>query len=612
MKFKIAAGILAFISVFALSRMIVLIISEENFYPLANSIISFFLWLAIWNFFCNVKNVITPRRLIFSLILGIIFSMFMVFGANIFSSETTGIDLIKTWLVIFAGTPFFAALVIWIFNFIDEFEISSDSCESISIKKIFFISWLLIFAAWIPSLLAQFPGIFSYDAPGQVKMYMDNVNNFFQPPAHTILLGFCTVNLGNFLGSHEQGFLIYILLQMSLLSAVLAALIAYMSAKNLSKTFRICCIVFFMFFPMFQIMAISATKDVLFSVFFVAIILILSVSLEKSVKYFYSMIISVSFLCMIFRSQGVYVFVFGMLCGILLIKNQRLKLFKVMAASLGLYFIYVNVMTGIFHYEKDITVSLREMASVPVVQISRVAALRQDELPPEVIETVRNYIPDFEYYKIKNIRGCSDPVRARFQSKLLLEYPHEFFNLWKILALNYPVDYFDAFCNLTSGQWYPDLYFEKYYGGQPYFQYESFKRDSEGYILIERGSFNDKLTLDAEKSLLLIENKTFPEFKLLYDFYYSLAYYGLYEKFPVISMLFSTGFTFWILLILTFYCLYKKNYRALFPASFIIGLWLTMILGPLALYRYTFPLVISIPIFLTYILSDKTNGGEKI
>ena len=600
MRGKITAGILAYFAILSLSRMLV---RAENFQPLLdNSIFSIFIWLAIWKFFLETSKLIQRRALIFSLILGGIFSAFMVLGVNILYEETTGINHAKTFGIILGGTPFFAAFLIWIFNFFDEFKISAN--ESVDVKKFFLISWALIFAAWIPGLLAQFPGIFAYDSTGQIVLYRDSLIHFMHPPIHTALFGFCTSTLGEFLGSYERGFLIYTLLQMLILAAVEAAILAYMAAQNLPKVFRICWLIFFMFFPLNSIMAISATKDVLFSAFFAAMLLIFFMLKENPSKRFYAVAILICFLCISFRSQGIYVFAFGIFFGILIMKAQRRQLFKIAAASFGLYFLYVNILTGFFDGKRDFVYSLHEMVSVPVVQISRVAVLRQNELSVAEIELIKKYIPSFEDYRAENLRGCSDPVRGLFQAQLFYDNPREFLNLWKDFALKYPLDYFDAFCRLTCGQWYPDLSFRKYYDGQPYFQYESFKRDAENYVVVERGDRQDRLFFDdGTSSVILIQNKTFKGFNWLHDFYFRLAYKNSYERVPVISMLFSAGFTFWLILILIFYCAYKKYWRALFPAAFIIGLWLTMILGPLTLYRYTFPLLLTIPIFLTYILN---------
>lgn len=42
-----------------------------------------------------------------------------------------------------------------------------------------------------------------------------------------------------------------------------------------------------------------------------------------------------------------------------------------------------------------------------------------------------------------------------------------------------------------------------------------------------------------------------------------------------------------------------KSFKSLYPLSFVFALWLTLLLGPVVLYRYVFPIAIALPIFAT-------------
>ncbi|MBU3841238.1 MAG: hypothetical protein IAA25_09745, partial [Candidatus Ruminococcus intestinipullorum] len=44
------------------------------------------------------------------------------------------------------------------------------------------------------------------------------------------------------------------------------------------------------------------------------------------------------------------------------------------------------------------------------------------------------------------------------------------------------------------------------------------------------------------------------------------------------------------------YCIYKKKYTMAVPFSILVGLWLTLMLSPVVLLRYAYPLIVSIPI----------------
>lgn len=550
------------------------------------------------------------RNLILSIISGVFFSACLIFGENIFRYDTAVANFPCSLFAVHCSL--ITAVVFFIFKFAPKLNeiFYFDLAEFFSLKRIFFISWLLIFLVWLPALFAQFPGIFAYDALAQVLTYNLNLIWLHFPPAHTFLLGFFTSTLGKFFGSYEVGFLIYTLLQMAALSATFAAILAHMFKKKLSGVLIIAWQIFFMLFPLNPMMAMSATKDIFYSIFFALMIL----SLENiSSKKFFLPIILTSFLAIIFRPQGIYVFLFGMFFGILLIKNLRKKILQITFACAGLFFLYNFAVINFFGAVKDENDTVREMSSVPIVQLSRVAIYRREKISDEEFLEIKKYIPNVETYAEKISQGSSDFLKANFNSALVKENPKKFFELWKKFLLKYPADYFDAFCRLTAPLWYPPLEFEKYYSAQPYFQYESFKLNGDEIIFVENPFENRThriFKIDAsfqigkrfisgeetKNNLIVVENKILFGLERLNNFYKNLAYNYSYEKIPVVRFLFSSGFIFWLLMIYIFYCVAVKNYRGLFPASFLLGLWLTMIFGPITLYRYIFPIAICLPI----------------
>ena len=310
---------------------------------------------------------------------------------------------------------------------------------------------------------------------------------------------------------------------------------------------------------------------------------------------------------MIFRSQGVYVFILGSAISFLLLKNQRVHFGKIFVACLTLYAIYSGVLFGLFEVKNNKIYSLHEALGANVVQLSRVGVYRADELTKEELQSIQNYIPDYRAYEHKAAQGSSDPVKGSFRAELVAEDPKKFFNLWLNLGKKYPIDYIDAFGRLTVGEWYPNLNFRQYYDVQPYFQYKSFKlsEDGKNIIFINGLNPNDQTVfVEAEYFPIVIENYPLKGFAWLNKFYEKLTYNYSYEKIPIVSMIFSTGFTFWLIVIYCLWCIYRRRYNLLAAAMFPVALWLSMIMGPVALYRYTFSLAMTIPIFFTKILTD--------
>ncbi len=67
------------------------------------------------------------------------------------------------------------------------------------------------------------------------------------------------------------------------------------------------------------------------------------------------------------------------------------------------------------------------------------------------------------------------------------------------------------------------------------------------------------------------------------------------QKIPVVSMLFSMGFLFWVFVFAGGYAYYRKKYGLLLPFAMLGLLWLTVILGPTYLPRYVLVLWFALP-----------------
>ena len=608
MKKIIAPWLLAYVSLVGFTHM------QADEKILSNSVFAIPIWVATTLFFRALAPKLNRRLAIVSVVGGIFFSACMIFGANIFAKDSMLIEHFSTWLNIFAGTIFFAAIISWILlNVSKANEFFSARTlrrfdKSISERKYFLISWGLIFVAWLPTLFAAYPGIFGYDSPLQVAFYTKGAVEIVHPPLHTWLLGFCTVTLGKIFGSYERGLLVYSLLQMLCLSATFAAIQLFMLRRKLSGALRGGWQIYFMLFPLNSIMAISATKDIFYSIFF-ALFVLFMIEFAGNERQTLATIflIATGFLSMVFRSQGVYVFLLGSVISFLLLKNQRVHFGKIFVACLALYAIYSGVLFGLFEVKNNKTYSLHEALGVNIIQLSRVGVYRANELTQEELQAIKNYLPDFRAYESKTARGSSDPVKGTFRADLVAQDPKKFFELWLTLGKQYPIDYVNAFGRLTVGEWYPNLNFRKYYGGQPYFQYKSFKLSADGKDIIFVNGLNPNEEIafvKADAFPIMIKNSPLKGFTWLDKFYGKLAYEFAYEKIPVVSMICSTGFIFWLIVLYCLWCVYRQRYRLLAAATFPLALWLSMVMGPVELYRYTFPLAMTIPIFFAVILTD--------
>lgn len=594
----IIIAILSFMSVYALGGMLKV---TSDLHTLSNSLLGLFVYIAAFYLFSKVNKLNIPKRLwIISNILGIIFSFWMVAGVNVLMFNTTNLNHLNVWFKVVCGVPMFAALIIFIFSVIPKINTVSFSkkVESklnyfFSIKKNFLIIWLMIFLAWLPGLIASYPGIYAYDSAYQINSFMSGQINLQHPLVDTYLIGFCIIDLGKFLGSRELGMLVYSVFQMLILSFSFAMIIKYMTKKRVSGLIQSLFLLIFMFLPVNPIMAFSATKDVIYAATFVLVIIMLLRLADDQTLFFNKgyllAFVVVAFINIIFRSQGIYVFLFGAVFGLIYFRKYWIRMLVLILLPLLLFVVYSGPVTKALNGVSNDDVSLHEKMSVPVVQLSRSLYYDTGELSQHEKEKIKSYIPN--YMAIKDSPGIADAMKNTFNSSLFRKNPVTFVKLWVQVGIKKPLTYVNAFSRLTIGLWYPDVNYPDIQADHPYWEYSSWSQKRYAY-----GSF------------VLVKRQTPNFMKWLSDIYYRLSYNNSYQKLPVISMLFSSGFYTWSILIYIAWCLYKKRYRYLFPVSLVLGLGLTLLLGPVVLYRYVFPIALTLPVFFTDIITANSKN----
>ncbi|MBQ2835041.1 MAG: hypothetical protein IJE71_10605, partial [Clostridia bacterium] len=135
-------------------------------------------------------------------------------------------------------------------------------------QKPFFTAgaWGLIFAAYVPLFLIEYPGSFMYDTQRQVFQIARGEYEMFHPLAHTLLIRAC-LSLYGVLQSYEKCAAVYSVVQMLIMSGCFALLCASLSRSRTRKAARLAA-AFFCLYPAHMAFASNCTKDGLFSAFF--------------------------------------------------------------------------------------------------------------------------------------------------------------------------------------------------------------------------------------------------------------------------------------------------------------------------------------------------------
>lgn len=437
-------------------------------------------------------------------------------------------------------------------------------------------AWFFLFACWLVPFLAAWPGIYVIDNVFQMKWFLEGQVSAHHPVIHTYLLGWILKFGKSVLGSYEAGFGIFCLIQMLFLSAVFSYAMKKLE-RYVSVRFRIICILFFALVPYNPVSSFTATKDTIFAGFFLLVVLKTFLFVCEPEKFFLSkreMILYVVqvFLMCAFRNTGIYIFMFSLPAFFIVCRRYWKQVFVMGGGCILVWGLYTGPVYGALHIAEG---NSAEMLSVPMQQLARVMTDNPEKLTEEEKECIRMYIPDYGKYSSR----VADPVKDTFRGDIFDKDPVKFIKLWLQVGVKYPVVYAEAFLLENIGFWNPFMKYPDLGTFLPYIPYHSADLGQvgtswEGQVFIERSD-------------------CFPDIAALYE---RLTEAGDYNRIPGVCFVYSIAVAFWLIFAGIVYCIMKKRYQMAAPFFLLIGLWGTLMLSPVVVFRYGYPLIISLPV----------------
>lgn len=132
-------------------------------------------------------------------------------------------------------------------------------------RKVFLVTWGILFLAYIPVLLAAFPGFYTYDAEAETYMVFTEKYSTYQPLLHVLLLGWTLRIIYHFTQSYNAGILLYLLVQMGVLAACFSYEISFLRSIGIKRWICNLGTAFLALFPTVSMFVCCSTKDTLFS-----------------------------------------------------------------------------------------------------------------------------------------------------------------------------------------------------------------------------------------------------------------------------------------------------------------------------------------------------------
>ena len=512
------------------------------------------------------------RRVVYSAITGIVLGLFLVSG---FCTQSLG--RLRLWDARFwlAVTGISAVLFVLSYLFMGFKGFGGKGAVSDKTRRIIVLSgFVFIFLAWLIQLIGIYPGFFNYDADEQWTMYANSVVTAHHPVLHTYLVGKCLHLSYLVFKTPLQGCFIYLVFQMLVSAFAYAASIRFMLKRGLHVLFSVAAVLWFSFAPTVVICVMSVTKDSLFTPFLILFVLetVTLLTLKDGEKFrWYSVVIWCvsAFLTAVLRNNAMYIMIPFMIVFMIVFRKKKQVFF--LAGVLAALFVYFVPVTKAITVEG---VNEREYLSVPVQQLMRVYHLHGEKLSSDELALIDEA---FEIdAKVVYIPKIADVAKGSLKREYFDEHKKEMIKLWADLGKRYPIEYIEAFFLDNSGFWYPWTTLALTANG------------AEGYYVC--------------RSYLPVWND--PKIPAVMEYYKHYENSGFVCNNPLTMWIFAPATYFYIFWITFMYLMYKRKAEAV-PMAAVFLIWLTFLLGPVALVRYVGFLYAMVPMEMALLSKDE-------
>ncbi|WP_044913841.1 DUF6020 family protein [Butyrivibrio sp. WCE2006] len=451
----------------------------------------------------------------------------------------------------------------------------------------YFRTWMFIAALNFIVLLGVYPGFFVYDAQTEVIEVLSRSFNTHHPLLHVMLLGGSVAFFHKVTGSYNLGIFAYILAQMLVMTWIFTYFLNFLKKHGAGKKYRTVVALFFGMFPTIVMYTLCSCKDGLFSVLLVLTV-VLTIEWEElkgrgeKRRKAWQIIISAVFM-MLFRHNGFYAYLVYAVIVIAAVffgkKRDKFHRATFLIAPVIIYFIINSAIGHAFAAESG---EHQEMLTVPIQQIARVYYYDSESFSDEEKEVLHKYLSEeaLSHYTPR----ISDILKMYFDNKAYEDDKASFWKLWLDKGIKNPISYLNGWFLTSYGYWYPGAVINVYQGNTVF----TFTYTDSSY-------FGYEVELPGERHSFI---------PAIDDFYRKLSIEKFQQNIPVISLLFSPAAYFWLFIYLFLTAVVRRDMK-IYPWLLVLLVWLTVLLGPTYLVRYTIYLWLCAPILVYTVLLRK-------
>lgn len=541
-------------------------------------------------YFDSLKNKLNILGVTTSLLAGIYTALVYVLGKEydgVIRTVTSKSVLAVRMVLIAAATTILSFLVWPLFDLLREKYNQRQKKKPAEMTVGLMMTVMIVM--WIPSLLAIWPGAYSYDAYDEWVMMATGNISAHHPLWHVLMSGGLVEISYKIFGSYNAGIAIYSIAQMLLLALCFALIIRFLREKGAGLPLQIGVLAYYSLHPVIALFSNCATKDVLFSGAEVLFFLYIWDMLENIDRFLAARskvipLIAVSLLTAFGKNNGIYIVAatYVLLLAVVLSSKARKKIgiflivFCISIFTKPIIEIPVNSMFDIASDENA------SALSVPIMQMARVYVYEEENLDQSEREAFLEFVPQEAMSNYKE--SVADNIKSNLDEEYFENHKKEFWNLWLTWGKKYPGIYVTSFVLQTVDGWYPGAVID-------------------GYRFPDAGSYFDyKVAKPGEAKPIL---------KSLNKIYTSIAKDESLQQKGLWFVFFSPG---WYLLIFVWLWLYQISCREFSKAGAGITQLIhygTVLLGPIALVRYELNFFYILPVIVCMMFLGTGSKKDK-
>ena len=463
----------------------------------------------------------------------------------------------------------------------------------------FFCNMTLLFLAWIPYLILDYPARIAWDSWREMSMFFGYTPfTAHDPPAHTVLISMFVL-LGKAMGDANIGLCIFAIVQMITLSALIAYEIELMKQLDAQKGIRVATMLAAMLSTPYSFYSVEVLKDCQYVHCFLLMILEFLCLLKMGRKFFDSklhMLLMCFAICgvMLFRKNGKYIIYFMIAAALIwlvvkLIKSGigYIKTVGIRPAIILLLPVVLaeSINISLVRYYDIGEASIREVLSLPLQQTSRYVISHPEDVTEEEADTIRALI-DFDRIPEIYQPTITDPVKGTFKEDVTMEELFSYFKTWAKHLLRHPMTYVKATVHQTYPLYYP---FKESIRAR----YAVRFIPEFANVINEVGYLTDPVIRDGNEMT---------------------QHWGVMSyRLPVVGLLSSQAFYVVLIAYLVMFGILDRHSKFIWLVSPLVLSILVVFASPVMLNheRYAFPFIYSTPIVVAFFCHSYMNNTRK-